>query len=292
MREIRIGLIGAGWMGKAHAIAYRNVAAVFGTEPAVPKLEVVADLNPAWAQAAAETLGFARWTADWREVVEDPKVDAIDITAPNHVHAEVALARARRRQAGLLREAAGQQRGRDPADGGGGQGRGRPDPGRLQLSEEPRAPLRARADPGRRARRADAVPRHLRSGSAGRPGLPVHLAPRAQDRRHRHARRHGLAHPGVRAIPDRRHGRGLRPARDLHPRAAGRGERHRPELARGGRRADPPGRERRRDPVPDALCQRCDRHDRLEPDRHRPQARARLRDPGHQGRALVSPRSG
>ena len=92
MREIRIGLIGAGWMGKAHSVAYRNVAAVFGTEPAVPKLEVVADLNPEWAKAAAENLGFARWTADWREVVQDPKVDAVDITAPNHVHAEVALA--------------------------------------------------------------------------------------------------------------------------------------------------------------------------------------------------------
>ncbi len=92
MREIRIGLIGAGWMGKAHSVAYQNVAAVFGTEPAVPKLEIVADLNPEWAKAAAANLGFARWTADWREVVEDPKVDAVDITAPNHVHAEVALA--------------------------------------------------------------------------------------------------------------------------------------------------------------------------------------------------------
>ena len=92
MREIRIGLIGAGWMGKAHSVAYRNVAAVFGTEPAVPKLEVVADLNPEWAKAAAQNLGFARWTADWREVVQDPRVDAVDITAPNHVHAEVALA--------------------------------------------------------------------------------------------------------------------------------------------------------------------------------------------------------
>jgi predicted dehydrogenase len=92
MREIRIGLIGAGWMGKAHAVAYRNVAAVFGAEPAVPKLELVADLNPEWARAAAENLGFARWTADWREVVDDPEVDVVDITAPNHVHAEVALA--------------------------------------------------------------------------------------------------------------------------------------------------------------------------------------------------------
>jgi predicted dehydrogenase len=92
VNEVRIGLIGAGWMGKAHAVAYRNVPMVFGPEPAVPALEMVADVNPAWAEAAAHNLGFARWTADWREVVADPRVDAIDITAPNHVHREIALA--------------------------------------------------------------------------------------------------------------------------------------------------------------------------------------------------------
>lgn len=92
MREIRIGLIGAGWMGKTHSVAYRNVPMVFGPEPAVPQLEMVADVNPDWARAAALTLGFARWTADWREVVSDPAVDVVDITAPNDVHHDIALA--------------------------------------------------------------------------------------------------------------------------------------------------------------------------------------------------------
>ena len=92
VNEVRIGLIGAGWMGKAHAVAYKNVPMVFGPEPAVPALEMVADVNPAWAEAAAHNLGFARWTADWREVIADPKVDVIDITAPNNVHREIALA--------------------------------------------------------------------------------------------------------------------------------------------------------------------------------------------------------
>ncbi|MGH6900084.1 MAG: Gfo/Idh/MocA family protein, partial [Geminicoccaceae bacterium] len=92
MKEVRIGLIGAGWMGKAHAVAYRNVPMIFGPEPAVPILEMVADVNPAWAEAAARNLGFARWSADWREVVADPRVDVVDITAPNDVHPEIALA--------------------------------------------------------------------------------------------------------------------------------------------------------------------------------------------------------
>jgi predicted dehydrogenase len=92
VNEVRIGLVGAGWMGKAHAVAYRNVPMVFGPEPAVPALEMVADVNAAWAEAAAHNLGFARWSADWREVVADPRVDVVDITAPNDVHREIALA--------------------------------------------------------------------------------------------------------------------------------------------------------------------------------------------------------
>ncbi|MGH6913737.1 MAG: Gfo/Idh/MocA family protein [Geminicoccales bacterium] len=92
MREVRVGLVGAGWMGKAHAVAYRNVPLVFGQEPAVPKLELVADAYADWAKAAAETLGFASWTGDWRELARDPAVDLVDICAPNDVHAEIALA--------------------------------------------------------------------------------------------------------------------------------------------------------------------------------------------------------
>ena len=69
MREIRIGLIGAGWMGKAHSVAYKNVPLVFGPAPAVPKLEMVADVNPDWAQAAARMIwaspAGARTGARW-----------------------------------------------------------------------------------------------------------------------------------------------------------------------------------------------------------------------------------
>ncbi len=92
MKEVHIGLIGAGWMGKAHASAYKNVPLVFGTEPAVPVLEVIADVVAAWAEAGARDLGFGRWTEDWRRVVDDPEVDAVDITTPNNVHAEIAIA--------------------------------------------------------------------------------------------------------------------------------------------------------------------------------------------------------
>ena len=92
MTELRIGLIGAGWMGKSHTLAYRAVRIAFGGEPAVPVLEVVADANEDIAAHAASTLRFRRHARDWREVVEDPKVDIVDICAPNEQHHEMAMA--------------------------------------------------------------------------------------------------------------------------------------------------------------------------------------------------------
>ena len=94
MREVRIGLIGTGGMGKAHATAFNNVPLVFGNEPARPKLEIVADVDADAVKAWANNFGFARWTTDWREIVEDPNVDVVDITTPNHLHAEMAIAAA------------------------------------------------------------------------------------------------------------------------------------------------------------------------------------------------------
>ncbi len=91
MREIRIGLIGAGFMGRAHTIAYREVGAVFNL-PAAPVLELIAEVDARTAAAAARKLGFRRATADWRELVQDPTVDLVDITAPTAAHREIAIA--------------------------------------------------------------------------------------------------------------------------------------------------------------------------------------------------------
>ena len=91
MDGIGIGLIGAGFMGKCHALAFGAVKAVFGDVPR-PKLEVLCDVSLAKAQDAASRFGFARATDDWRALVEDPKVDLVSITTPNALHHEMALA--------------------------------------------------------------------------------------------------------------------------------------------------------------------------------------------------------
>jgi len=91
VREIRIGLIGAGFMGRAHTIAYREVGAVFEL-PAVPVLEFIAEIDARAAKAAARKLGFRRATDDWRQLVQDSAVDLVDITAPTAAHREIAIA--------------------------------------------------------------------------------------------------------------------------------------------------------------------------------------------------------
>ena len=90
-KELGIGIIGTGFMGKAHAFAYRAALAAFPDIP-VPRLEMIADVNETLASKAAHQYGFARSSADWRALVNDPRVDVVSITTPNTLHKEMALA--------------------------------------------------------------------------------------------------------------------------------------------------------------------------------------------------------
>jgi predicted dehydrogenase len=94
LKDIRIGLIGTGGMGKAHATAFTNVPLVFGNQPGRPVLEIVADIDAKALEKWAAEFGFARWTTNWMDVVNDPRVDVVDITTPNALHAEMAIAAA------------------------------------------------------------------------------------------------------------------------------------------------------------------------------------------------------
>jgi predicted dehydrogenase len=86
-----IGLIGTGFMGKAHALAWRNARAVMGDVPEV-RLELLCDTPADKAAAFAAQFGFARSTGDWRALVADPAVDVVSITTPNGMHREMAEA--------------------------------------------------------------------------------------------------------------------------------------------------------------------------------------------------------
>lgn len=92
MKEIRIGLVGAGWMGKAHSSALLDAQMLFGPEYGTAVFEIVADANEESAKTAQHKIGFKRMTTDWKEVVNDPAVDLVDIATPNSFHYEVAKA--------------------------------------------------------------------------------------------------------------------------------------------------------------------------------------------------------
>ncbi|HTN61326.1 MAG TPA: Gfo/Idh/MocA family oxidoreductase, partial [Devosia sp.] len=85
---IGIGLIGTGYMGKCHALAWTGVHAVFGTGP-TPKLIHLAEINEDIAQKKAAEFGFAKATGNWRDLIADPEVDVVSVTTPNAFHAEM-----------------------------------------------------------------------------------------------------------------------------------------------------------------------------------------------------------
>lgn len=89
--ELKIGLIGTGFMGKAHAFAFASAGRVFSLNCQII-LEMVADVTAEAAVAAAKTYGFRRSTSDWRDIISDPDIDIVSITAPNALHKEMALA--------------------------------------------------------------------------------------------------------------------------------------------------------------------------------------------------------
>ncbi len=91
MADIGIGILGGGYMGKAHAVAMSSVGAVFNTALR-PRLEMVCASSKESAERYRQSYGFARSTDSWRELVSDPKVEAVVIATPQETHREIALA--------------------------------------------------------------------------------------------------------------------------------------------------------------------------------------------------------
>ncbi|MGI1662833.1 Gfo/Idh/MocA family protein [Palleronia sp. KMU-117] len=91
MKRIGIGIVGGGYMGKAHAVAMSAVGAVFDT-PLRPVLEMVAASTPESAARYRDAFGFRQGTADWRDLVAAPEVEAVVIASPQATHRPIAEA--------------------------------------------------------------------------------------------------------------------------------------------------------------------------------------------------------
>ncbi|MCY4241317.1 MAG: Gfo/Idh/MocA family oxidoreductase [Rhodobacter sp.] len=91
MKEIAVGIVGGGYMGKAHSVAMAAVGAVFATGLR-PRLEMIAADTPESAERYRVAYGFARATGNWRDLVSDPGIEAVVIASPQATHREIAVA--------------------------------------------------------------------------------------------------------------------------------------------------------------------------------------------------------
>jgi len=89
--DLRIGMIGTGFMGKAHAFGFAAAPKVFDL-PFNVVLDTVADVTETAATAAMQAYGFENSTQDWHDIVNDPRIHIVSVTAPNALHKEMSLA--------------------------------------------------------------------------------------------------------------------------------------------------------------------------------------------------------
>ena len=94
MREIRVGMIGYKFMGKAHSQAYRNVNMFFPDSPRVV-MSAICGRNEEAVKQAREQFGWGSYETDWRKLVERDDIDLVDINAPSDAHKDIAIAAAK-----------------------------------------------------------------------------------------------------------------------------------------------------------------------------------------------------
>src|SRR4051794_17825820 len=92
-KPLNVGLIGYGFMGRAHSNAYAKVNHFFDLAYR-PVLKAVCARSADKAKAFADRWGYESVETDWRKLVARKDIDLIDICTPNNTHAEIALAAA------------------------------------------------------------------------------------------------------------------------------------------------------------------------------------------------------
>jgi len=96
-RTLRLAMIGCGFMGKAHSNAWRQATHFFPLKADIDMHTVCGCRSEAKTVVpmAVAKWGFKNGSTDWRKTVASPEIDIVDIVAPNHVHAEIAIAAAK-----------------------------------------------------------------------------------------------------------------------------------------------------------------------------------------------------
>jgi predicted dehydrogenase len=94
-KVFNVGMIGTGFMAKAHSEAYVTMPMCFPDAPARLRLKAIADVNAGLARAGAERFGFEESVVGWEKLVNRPDIDIVSILTPNNSHREIAVAAAK-----------------------------------------------------------------------------------------------------------------------------------------------------------------------------------------------------
>ncbi len=93
MEQVRIGMVGYKFMGKAHSNAYRALP-MFFPDAIKPEMKAICGRNQEGVEQAKAQFGWESVETDWRKLIERSDIDLIDINAPSDAHKEIALAAA------------------------------------------------------------------------------------------------------------------------------------------------------------------------------------------------------
>jgi UDP-N-acetylglucosamine 3-dehydrogenase len=83
LRKVGVGIVGAGDVGYVHALAYKSVANA--------ELVAVSDVSEERARKLAKTFGISKWHTDYRSLLKEPAIEAVDICTPNYLHASMTI---------------------------------------------------------------------------------------------------------------------------------------------------------------------------------------------------------
>ena len=92
-RELRVGMVGYKFMGRAHSHAFVDIPVMF-KPAATPVLQAICGREEAGVRAAQAEYGWKSYETDWRVLVARDDVDVVDVATPTNSHAEIAIAAA------------------------------------------------------------------------------------------------------------------------------------------------------------------------------------------------------
>jgi predicted dehydrogenase len=91
-KEVRIGMLGCGFMGRCHTNAYKKIPYIYAEAGIMPRLLVLCDKKADLAEREAARYGYEEFSTDWTEVVRDPRIDLFDNCGPDPVHPDPCIA--------------------------------------------------------------------------------------------------------------------------------------------------------------------------------------------------------